>query len=45
MSGSMKQKHDSKNVPQPTSNEAIARRRIKKFNDQLKVRPDLFPAV
>jgi hypothetical protein len=38
----MKQKHDNKNLPQPTSNEAITRRRIKKFKEQLKVRPDLF---
>ncbi len=42
MSVSMKQKHDSKNVPEPASNEVIARRRLKKFNDQLKERPELF---
>ena len=38
----MKQKHDNKNVPEPTSNAAITRRRVKKFNDQLKARPELF---
>lgn len=37
----MKPKHDDKNLPQPTSNEAITRRRLKKFNDQLRERPEL----
>jgi hypothetical protein len=41
MSGSMKQKHDNKNVPQPASAEAITSRRLKKFNDQLRDRPEL----
>ena len=37
----MKQKHDRKNVPQPASSDAITRRRLKKFNDQLQERPEL----
>jgi len=42
MDVSMKQKTDTKKRPQPTSNEAIPRRRLKKFNEQLKERPELF---
>ena len=37
----MKQKPDNKNVPQPTSDEAITGRRLKQFNDQLRERPEL----
>jgi len=41
MDVSMKQKHDTGKVPQPTSNEAITRRRIKKLNARLRERPEL----
>lgn len=36
----MKQKHDDQNVPQATSI-ALTRRRLRKFNDQLRERPEL----
>src|SRR5260221_10914884 len=41
MDVSMKPKHDTQNVPQPISNEANTRRRIQKFNEQLRERPEL----
>src|SRR5579864_3303896 len=41
MDVSMKQKHDHKSVPQPISDEALTRRRIQKFSEQLQERPQL----
>jgi hypothetical protein len=41
MDVSMNQKHDQEILPQPPSSEASTRRRIKKFNEQLRERPEL----
>src|SRR5260221_2558113 len=37
----MKQKNDTQKPVEPTSTEAITRRRFQKFNEQLKERPEL----
>ena len=42
MDVSMKQNHDNKELPQPTSEETIRRRRIQKLNEQLQERPELW---
>jgi len=41
MDVSMKQNHDNKELPQPTSEETIRRRRIQNLNQQLQERPEL----
>src|SRR5260221_6296474 len=41
MDASMNHQHDKKIFPQPPIREAIPRRRIKKFNEQLRQRPEL----
>jgi len=41
MDVSMKQKHDTEKLPQPVSKEALTRRRIQNFNEQLQQRPEL----
>ena len=37
----MKQKTDTKKQPEPALTEMIAKRRLKKFNEQLKARPEM----
>ena len=37
----MKQKNDTEKQSEPTLKEAIAKRRLRKFNEQLKARPEM----
>jgi hypothetical protein len=41
MDVSMKQKHDHKQLPQPTSEESLRKQRIEKLNEQLREHPEL----